>query len=147
MKLTEGVDFINIYMRKFFVRKCFTQLFLRYKAKKVTRCQFHQRFYVQIFHTNGISTAFSSYVLALAKKLYKKCACLILMKLKTENLHEAPSHKKIHANKCWWNWHLLLLDKTKQKISNGAKKKQKMPPLTPFKSLLIPCYKGLFKYP
>jgi len=35
------------------------------------RCQFHQRFYVQIFR---ISVAFSSYVLALAKNLYEKCA-------------------------------------------------------------------------
>ncbi len=38
------------------------------------RCQFHQRFYVQIFRTNLVSAAFSSYVLALAKKLNEKHA-------------------------------------------------------------------------
>jgi hypothetical protein len=38
-------------------------------------------FYVHIFHTNIILAAFSSYVLALAKKLYKKCARIMLMKL------------------------------------------------------------------
>ncbi len=46
-----------------------------------SRCQFHQRFYVQIFHTNIISASFSSYVLALAKNLYKKRAHKTLMKL------------------------------------------------------------------
>ncbi len=45
-----------------------------------TRCQFHQRFYVRIFRTNVVSAAFSSYVLALAKNLYKNCANLMLMK-------------------------------------------------------------------
>ena len=43
--------------------------------------QFHQRFYVQIFCTDVISAAFSSYILALAKNSYKKCVCLTLMKL------------------------------------------------------------------
>ncbi len=46
-----------------------------------SRCQFHQRFYVQIFRTTGVSAAFSSYVLALAKNSYKKCARLTLIKL------------------------------------------------------------------
>ncbi len=41
-------------------------------------------FYVQIFRTNIIFAAFSSYVLALAKNLYEKCACLTLMKLTAE---------------------------------------------------------------
>ncbi len=31
------------------------------------RCQFHQCFYIQIFRTNVVSAAFSSYVLAMAK--------------------------------------------------------------------------------
>ncbi len=48
------------------------------------RCQFHQRFYVRFFRTNIISAAFSSYVLALAKNLYKKRARLTLMKLTAE---------------------------------------------------------------
>jgi len=39
-----------------------------------TSCQFQQHFYVQIFHTNIIWAAFSSYILALAKNLYKKRA-------------------------------------------------------------------------
>ncbi len=38
-------------------------------------------FYVQIFCTNVVLAAFSSYVLALSKNLYKKHACLMLMKL------------------------------------------------------------------
>jgi hypothetical protein len=38
-------------------------------------------FYVQIFCTNVISAAFSSYVLALAKNSYEKRACQMLMKL------------------------------------------------------------------
>ncbi len=41
-------------------------------------------FYVQIFRTNVGSAAFSSYVLTLAKKLYKKCAHIKLMKLTTD---------------------------------------------------------------
>jgi len=45
------------------------------------RCQFHQRFYVQIFHTYVFLAAFSSYVLALAKNLYEKFARSTLMKL------------------------------------------------------------------
>jgi len=32
-------------------------------------CQFQQHFYVQIFHTNVVLAAFSSYILALAKNL------------------------------------------------------------------------------
>jgi len=45
------------------------------------RCQFHQHCYVQIFCTNVVSAAFSSYVLALAKNSYKKCSRKMLMKL------------------------------------------------------------------
>jgi hypothetical protein len=37
--------------------------------------------YVQIFRTNVVLAAFSSFVLALAKNLYKKCARITLMKL------------------------------------------------------------------
>ncbi len=40
-------------------------------------------FYVHIFHTNIVSAAFSSYILALAKNLYKKSARITLMKLTT----------------------------------------------------------------
>ena len=47
----------------------------------LSRCQFHQRFYVQIFRTNVGSAAFSSYVLAFEKNLYEKCAKTMLMKL------------------------------------------------------------------
>ncbi len=47
-----------------------------------TRCQFHQRLlYIWIFCMNVVSAAFSSYVLALPKNLYKKALV-----------------------KCWWNW-------------------------------------------
>jgi hypothetical protein len=45
------------------------------------RYQFHQRFYVRIFRTNIVSAAFSSYILALAKNLYKKREQKMLMKL------------------------------------------------------------------
>ncbi len=45
------------------------------------RCQFHQRFYIQIFHTNVVSAAFPSYILALAKNSYKIRARKMLMKL------------------------------------------------------------------
>ncbi len=38
-------------------------------------------FYVQIFRTNVILAAFSSYVLALSKNSYEKHVCLTLMKL------------------------------------------------------------------
>jgi len=40
-------------------------------------------FYIRIFHTNVLSAAFSSYILALLKNLYKKCARLTLMKFTT----------------------------------------------------------------
>ncbi len=40
-------------------------------------------FYVRIFRTNVILAAFSSYILALAKKLYEKRARIMLMKLTT----------------------------------------------------------------
>jgi len=46
-----------------------------------TQCKFHQRFYAQIFCTNVVSAAFSSYNLALVKNSYKKCARKMLMKL------------------------------------------------------------------
>ncbi len=53
-------------------------------------------FYVHIFHTNIILAAFSSYVLALAKKLYKKCARIMLMKLiKGSNWLSC---------RWWWSW-------------------------------------------
>jgi len=39
-----------------------------------TRCQFHQRFCVQIFRKNIVLAAFSNYVLALAKKIRTKNA-------------------------------------------------------------------------
>jgi len=42
-------------------------------------------FYVQIFHTNVVSAAFSSYVLALAKNSYKKREQKMLMKLTADN--------------------------------------------------------------
>jgi len=54
------------------------------------RCQFHQHFYVQIFHTNVVSAAFSRYVLALNKLLYKKCARIMLMKLTPGQQQELP---------------------------------------------------------
>jgi hypothetical protein len=46
--------------------------------------QFHQHFYVRIFRMNVVLAAFSSYVLALAKNSYKKCARKMLMKLTPE---------------------------------------------------------------
>ncbi len=57
------------------------------------RCQFHQRFYVRIFHTNKVLAAFSSYVLALAKSLYKKRARKTLMKLTKGRLREGMSSR------------------------------------------------------
>jgi len=40
-------------------------------------------FYVQIFCANVVLAAFSSYVLALAKNLYKKCGHITLLNLTT----------------------------------------------------------------
>jgi len=51
------------------------------KCEIDSRCQFHQRFYVRIFHTNVVLAAFSCYILALAKNLYEKGARIMLMKL------------------------------------------------------------------
>ncbi len=48
---------------------------------ELSRFQFHQRFYVRIFHTNIDLAAFSSYVLALSKNPYEKRARKMLMKL------------------------------------------------------------------
>ena len=47
----------------------------------LSRCQFHPHFYLQIFCTNVVLADFSSYILALAKNFYKKCAHLTLIKL------------------------------------------------------------------
>jgi len=58
---------------------------VRYERKRdrktTSRCQFHQRFYLQIFRTNVVLAAFSRYVLALNKLSNKKCARIMLMKL------------------------------------------------------------------
>ncbi len=43
--------------------------------------QIHQRFFARFFRTNVVSAAFSSYVLALSKISYEKCARKTLMKL------------------------------------------------------------------
>ena len=43
--------------------------------------QFHQRFFMRFFRTNVILAAFSSYVPALSKILYEKCARNTLTKL------------------------------------------------------------------
>jgi len=51
------------------------------KHGELTSSQFHQHFYVQIFRTNVVSAAFSSYVLALSKNSYEKFARFTLMKL------------------------------------------------------------------
>ncbi len=40
----------------------------------MTRCQFQQNFYIQIFRTNVLSAAFSSYALGLEKNSSKTCA-------------------------------------------------------------------------
>jgi hypothetical protein len=48
------------------------------------RCQFHQHFYVQIFCTNVILAAFSSYIWLCAKNSYKKLAGKMLVKLKAD---------------------------------------------------------------
>ncbi len=55
-------------------------------------CQFQQRFYVRIFHTNVVLAAFSSYILALAKNLYEKPMHKTLMKLT-----EACTHAGVHT--------------------------------------------------
>ncbi len=68
------------------------QIMLKFRYRKntksdeteVARSQFHQRFYIQIFRTKVVLAAFSSYILALAKKLFKKCARLTLMKFTVE---------------------------------------------------------------
>ena len=46
-----------------------------------TRCQFHQRHTREKFVQKSFLVAFSSYILALEKNSYKKCARLKLMKL------------------------------------------------------------------
>ncbi len=69
------------------------------KVVSYTSCQFHQHFYAQIFCTNVILAAFSSYVLALAKNLYEKCTRKMLMKLTPPvnfiNISERLFHKKV----------------------------------------------------
>jgi len=54
-------------------------------------CQFHQHFYLRIFHTNIVSAAFSSYVLALAKNSYEKHPHKTLMKCTDGPLHHLVS--------------------------------------------------------
>ncbi len=92
MKLTAGVNFINIFTYEcrfssffqlhFGFEQTFIQKIVVFNVDEIDcRCQFHQHFYVRIFRTNVVSAAFSSYVLALAKNLYKKCARKMLMKL------------------------------------------------------------------
>jgi hypothetical protein len=51
------------------------------------RCKFHQHFYVQIFRTNVILAAFSSYFLALAKNSNEKRMRKMLMKLTAGKTH------------------------------------------------------------
>ncbi len=63
---TSGLYFTNVFYEQLFVPPC---------------NQFHQHFYVQIFCTNIILAAFSSYVLALAKIFVQKCARKMSMKL------------------------------------------------------------------
>ncbi len=97
--------------------------------------QFHQHFYVQIFRTNVVSAAFSSYVLALLKNLYEKRSRKMFVKLTLGvdfinvlrtafTLIDPKSVKRcwwldwvltllgsLRAQKlyvkCWWNWHLV----------------------------------------
>jgi len=54
-----------------------------YAFESVVLPSISSTFYIQIFRTNVVSAAFSSYVLALAKKLYKKRVRTMLMNLTT----------------------------------------------------------------
>ncbi len=63
VSLSLDFNLVKIYDQVFRVKK---------RRRGENRCQFHQRFYVRIFCTSGISTAFSSYILALAKKFVQK---------------------------------------------------------------------------
>jgi len=54
-----------------------------YDVLSALQASISSTFYVQIFCTNFVLAAFSSYVLALAKNLYKKRARIMLMKLTT----------------------------------------------------------------
>ncbi len=51
------------------------------KVFTITRYQFHKPFSPAFFVRNPFMAAFSSYILALAKNYYEKCAHLTLMKL------------------------------------------------------------------
>jgi len=51
------------------------------QGKNINLPSISSTLYVQIFRTNIVSAAFSSYVLALAKNSYEKCAQKMLVKL------------------------------------------------------------------
>jgi len=71
-------------------------LYLQAFKKWVRRCQLHQRFYVWIFRINIVLAAFSSYVFALVKNLYKKHMRKMLMKL------TAGGRVKNYLNRTRW---------------------------------------------
>jgi len=56
-------------------------------------------FYVQIFRTNAVLAAFSSYILALGRNLYEKFVRLTLMKLTTG--HELICVASCRRSKTW----------------------------------------------
>jgi len=76
-----------------------------------TQVSISSTFYVQIFRTDVVLAVFSSYVLALAKKLYKKCAHITLMKL-TTGVVRACSGKII----------MLVLKKLFKRLPNKGQK-------------------------
>ncbi len=63
-------------------------------------------FYVQIFHTNVILAAFSSYVLALGRNSYAKFVSLTLMKLTAGGVKEGDGSLTFRCccflNCCWF---------------------------------------------
>jgi hypothetical protein len=83
MKLTPGVDFINICAQLF--RATRWEAFNgKWCLANGAHVSISSTFYIQIFCTNIVLTAFTSYVLALSKNLYQKHTRMTLMKLTTD---------------------------------------------------------------
>ncbi len=66
------------------------RLLLAWDLHRHRQVSISSTFYVQIFRTNVVSAAFSSYVLALGRNSYKKIVRLTLMKLTAGETDSSP---------------------------------------------------------
>ncbi len=81
-------------------------------------------FYVQIFCTEIVSAAFSSYILALLKNLYVKRACITLMKLTTGPFLRPNKFKSTNKYVCLGKkaFNFLLFERGKLDFHKGLLK-------------------------